>query len=860
MKSKHLLTAGVLFVCSSLLAAQGRTPSATLFEGQLLPDLEIEEVSLNALDLAAVAQEDVQREQDGLPPRYAIPELVSMSPFNSGALELVNDETLVWRLRIAAPLATSINLGFGQYHMPEGGQLMLYSSDRSLVLRPFTAADNKSHGELWTPLIPSDEIVVELTLPVELFDDNRLQLELTQIGYGYRGFGSKGDGSQESGSCNIDVVCSDGDDWREEIPSVAVFSTGGSTFCTGFMVNNTANDRTPFFMTANHCGIGSGNAASLVVFWNYETSTCGGSPNGQLNQFQTGSTHLASRSASDFTLLQLDDDPDTAWGVTFAGWDRTGADAPGAIAIHHPNTDEKAISFENAPTTTTTYLQNSVPGNGTHVRVIDWDLGTTEPGSSGSPLFDPSHRVIGQLHGGFAACGNNSSDWYGKFSVSWDAGTTPSTRLSDWLDPIGSGAMTVDTLGTGLSVTSLTNVDHDGPVGGPFSSPSTFYTLTNSTATPISYSVSLTNVNAWALDGGTIPVSGVLAAGGGSVQVEVTLGSMAAALGSGNYAETINFDDITNGVTLTVDHTLEIGRTTIYSFDLSTDPGWSTDGAWEYGAPLGGGGLSNGFPDPTAGATGANVYGYNLAGDYTDNLAPQHLVTTAINCVGASGVKVRFKRWLNTGDRKADKARFMVSNDGVNFVQRWSNPSVITDSAWVQNASDISAIADGEPTVYLRWTQGSTDASGTYSGWNIDDIEITAVSPAHFQNYGVGLAGTGGFVPSFTGSGSTSPADVFNLNLANGLGGAKSIIFLGLDQASIAGYGGTFLTDNIALTLNRKLSGPAGTPGVGTFSVAGTVTDPTLIGQSFYLQTVVLDSGAPFGLSMSEGLHMFVGY
>jgi len=859
MKLKHLLSAGVLFVCSSIAAAQGATPSATLFESELLPDEQVEEVTLSAIDLDAVRQEDIQREGQGLAPRYAIPNLVSLSPFNSGSLELVGDDTLVWRLRVHAPLAASINLGFGQYRMPKGGQLFLYSRDRSQVIRPFTAADNKAHGELWSPLIFSQEMVVELTLPVELFDDGLLGLELTQIGYGYRGFGAKDDGAQESGSCNVDVVCPDGDDWRQEIPSVAVYSTGGSTFCTGFMVNNTANDRTPFFMTADHCGIGAGNAASLVVFWNFETSTCGGTPNGLLNQFQTGATHLASRTASDFTLVLLDDDPNSAWGVTFSGWDRSGADAPGAIAIHHPNTDEKAISFENQPTTTTSYLANSVPGDGTHVRVEDWDTGTTEPGSSGSPLFDPSNRVIGQLHGGFAACGNNSSDWYGKFSVSWDAGTTPSTRLADWLDPIGSGAMTVDTLGTGLSVSPLTDVAHDGPVGGPFTFASTFYTLSNTTATPIPYSVSLTNDSGWELDGGTSPVNGVLGVGG-SVQVEVTLGAAAAALASGNHAETIQFDDLSNGLSFTVDHTLEVGRTTIYTFDMSTDPGWSTDGAWAFGVPLGQGGLTNGFPDPTAGATGSNVYGYNLAGDYTDNMPEQHLISTAVNCTGASGVKVRFMRWLNSDSQAIDHAFFRASSDGVKFGRVWSNSSVITDSGWVMEEYDISAIADGQATVYLRWTQGVTDASGTFSGWNIDDVEISAVSPADFQNYGAGLAGTGGSVPTLTGSGGTADSEAFSIDLANGLGGASSILFVGLDQASLPAFGGTFHVDNAVLTLNRKLSGLAGVAGAGGFSLGGSFSDPTLVGQSVFLQAVVIDAGAAQGLALSEGLHLFVSY
>jgi hypothetical protein len=287
----------------------------------------------------------------------------------------------------------------------------------------------------------TDEMVVELSMPAGQRD--ALRLQLSSVNVGYRGFTPD---ATRSGSCNVDVVCPDGNDWRDEIPSVAVISTGGSLFCTGFMVNNTAQNQTPYFMTAYHCNISSSNAGSLVAYWNYEASSCGGPRDGSLAQWQSGSFFRSRYSASDFTLVELDSDPDPAWGVTFAGWDRSGANATTAIAIHQPSTDEKAISFEFQSTTTTSYLSNTVPGDGTHVRVIDWDIGTTEPGSSGSPLFDQNHRVIGQLHGGYASCSSQTSDWYGKFSVSWNGGGTSATRLSVWLDAGNTGAVTVNTL------------------------------------------------------------------------------------------------------------------------------------------------------------------------------------------------------------------------------------------------------------------------------------------------------------------------------------------------------------------------------------------------------------------------------
>ena len=415
---------------------------------------QIPKVELAAIDVNSVLAEDVTREQQGLAPRFAIPHPVQMTPATDGMWETLADGSRHWQLRITAAGAVSINLGFGHYHMPEGGELVMRATDGSLRIRPFTAADNADHGQLWTPPLASNDIIIEVTLPDEAAEAG-LDLELSSINYGYRDFGSiaaAGGVVPRSGSCNVDVVCPQGDPWRNEIPAIAVYSTGGSLFCTGCLINDTAGDETPYFLTANHCGIGAGNAASLVVFWNFETSTCGGTPNGTLNQFQTGSTFRAGYSPSDFTLVELSQQPNPAWNITYAGWDATGIDATSAVGIHHPNTDEKRISFENQPTTTTSYLSNPSPGDGTHVRITDWDLGTTEPGSSGSPLFNQDHHIIGQLHGGSAACGNNLSDWYGKFARSWTGGGSASSRLRDWLDPGNTGTLIVNTLVPGAAV------------------------------------------------------------------------------------------------------------------------------------------------------------------------------------------------------------------------------------------------------------------------------------------------------------------------------------------------------------------------------------------------------------------------
>ncbi len=356
----------------------------------------------------------------------------------------------VWRLRLHSPNARSINLGFTNYRLPEGASLTLASANGQDRIRPFTAADNKPHGQLWTPIVAGEEAVLELRVPAAL--RNEVALQIGSINAGFVDLDNPY-AAVKSGACNVDVVCPEGDQWRDQIRSVGAYTVSGTDYCSGALVNNARGDGTPYFLTANHCLNSQSAATATVVYWNYQNSTCrapgspasGGPGDGQRTQFNSGTLLRATRAASDFTLLEMEDPIDPAFELYWSGVDASGTVPSGAVAIHHPRVEEKRISFENDPLTITGYGSGN-PGGTTHWRVADWDLGTTEGGSSGSPLFSPypEKRIIGQLHGGSAACGNDLPDWYGRVSVSWTAGGTPATQLKDWLDPDDTGALTID--------------------------------------------------------------------------------------------------------------------------------------------------------------------------------------------------------------------------------------------------------------------------------------------------------------------------------------------------------------------------------------------------------------------------------
>jgi hypothetical protein len=163
----------------------------------------------------------------------------------------------------------------------------------------------------------------------------------------------------------------------------------------------------------------------------------------------------------------------------------------------------------------------------------------------------------------------------------------------------------------------------------------------------------------------------------------------------------------------------------VHEYTLSANPGWSTTGLWAFGTPTGGGTHNK---DPLSGHTGTNVYGYNLTGDYTKNMPARYLTTTAISCANVTGAQLKFWRWLGTDAPAFAKATIEVSTNGTTWTQVWQNPIAIAETVWTQQSYDISAVADNQPVVYLRWTMGPTTSNvTTHPGWNIDDVEIWGV-------------------------------------------------------------------------------------------------------------------------------------
>ena len=421
--------------------------------------------TMNQIDMAVVEAEDaINDEIIEIPYRFGIEHAVDLGLENAGLWEDLPNGDRLWRLALNAPKAKSINLVYDVYDLPKGAKLFLYNDGYEQVLGAFTSRNNKSDKSFSTALVYGEKTYVEYYEPAAVKGQGSLHINM--VVHGYRSIFDKNNNQLgNSGGCNIDSECPQGDLWRDQIKAAGKTIAGGG-LCSGTLVANTTGDRRPLFLTANHCGFSN----AVVVYWRFERPNCG---NGVPDDTQTtsGATLLAdvdgnpggnSIRNSDHLLMELSENPSDLYDVYYSGWDARGNISQSVTGIHHPAGDAKKISMENEPVTSTAYLQAAVNPNATHWRVEDWDSGTTEGGSSGSALFDnATGRLVGMLSGGFAACGNDRDDWYGKLSFAWDnAGTTdPSRRLMDWLDPINSGTLTID--GYGLSDIALTAPETD---------------------------------------------------------------------------------------------------------------------------------------------------------------------------------------------------------------------------------------------------------------------------------------------------------------------------------------------------------------------------------------------------------------
>ena len=433
----------ILFLIAFSAAAQqgdGGIPNSY----KLIGDTKsLDKISFEQPDISLLRAEDLLTDEAGSAPwRFGFNNYCAVSLSNSGTWTVLPNGNKIWRLLVHCEKALTVNLTFKNVSIPEGNELFVYNPDKSFVLGKFTAYHTYD-GQLGTELVPGEDAIIEYFIP---FNNPVGNIELGIVTHGYRQsaeFQEKAFGS--SGGCNINANCPQGNPWNLEKKGAMMLVSGSNGFCSGALVNNVLNDGKPYVLTANHC---YSNPASWIFRFQWEAPGCTNPASSPSFQSLNGAVLRARASESDFCLVEITGglQGGTVPSVLtpyFCGWDRSGAIPSSCVGIHHPSGDIKKISFENDPLISTTF--GGAPAN-SHWGITSWDEGVTEPGSSGSPIFDQNHRIVGQLHGGASACGASAlSDEYGKFSYSWNpVSSDSSTQLKYWLDPSNSGAQFIN--------------------------------------------------------------------------------------------------------------------------------------------------------------------------------------------------------------------------------------------------------------------------------------------------------------------------------------------------------------------------------------------------------------------------------
>lgn len=425
-------------------------------------------IALDVPDMDAIYKEDSVNDLDKNQPwRYGIERELSID-LNDGLWTDLPDGGRIWQVIIHSPGALNISINFLEFKIPSGARFQMYNDQRTDMSRAFTNAQEYSQNQLGTWFVEGDTLWLEYYEPPGVSETP--VLNISNLIHGYR-MGLVDSylverGINESGECHYDVNCSIGSDfdtYKDLLKkSIALLNLGNGFLCSATLINNAENDKTPYLLTANHCLENSDPSLWSVRFnWISPDPVCGTgelSSNPNTNYTMSGAQLRASNAHSDFALVEMSNPIPSSWNVVFAGWDNSDTDPLFEVGIHHPNGDIMKICRDDsgAEKFNINNVETWLIGGGEYGTGNGWEIGATESGSSGSPLFNEKGKIIGQLFAGNASCdgtsGNNEYDLYGRFAVSWNAGNSKHQRLKEWLDPKDTQITKVETLQNILNV------------------------------------------------------------------------------------------------------------------------------------------------------------------------------------------------------------------------------------------------------------------------------------------------------------------------------------------------------------------------------------------------------------------------
>lgn len=332
----------------------------------------------------------------------------------------------IWRLQINSHSGRYMMLIFREFYMPRGSSMFVYSSDKESVIGALTYITNNPYNRFSTAPIKSNSIIIEYNKPHYVTEQAKLKVErVGLICESYERYSSPGFG--QSGDCMINAMCPDYSGWCNQRRSVAIIIIprgNGISLCSGSLLVNERLDGKPFMLTAFHCADCNddgyltdqekGNIIDWVFIFNYQSSNCNNPANEpSMSDFISGATFMDGvdrYNYNDYLLVKLSQKPLKSFNAYYNGWSNDKDDMTNTgVCIHHPMGDIKKISsWDKVTCLSADYWK------------VKWTNGSSEKGSSGSPMFNSSGYVVGhnsQASG--TGCSTARRDFFGCMHRSW---------------------------------------------------------------------------------------------------------------------------------------------------------------------------------------------------------------------------------------------------------------------------------------------------------------------------------------------------------------------------------------------------------------------------------------------------------
>ncbi|MDY3090395.1 MAG: trypsin-like peptidase domain-containing protein [Porphyromonas sp.] len=417
---------------------------------------------------------------------------LDLSPSTHGEWQTAADGSQVWRLSLRCRGAKTLGLYLDRYRLPEGAALFVHSAESGLR-GAFTHMNNNAHNILSLAHLRGEALSLELNLPAGMAR-SAVELHLAQLHYGVLDLYEQGEGLRASAvsnamgepfynhrgtglqrlSCAPNAVAYP--EYRAQARSVVLMVMEGNTMGTGALINSTRNDGTAYVLTAAHNvnRLYNGTAESwdkvneicrsTVFFFGFESPSRDQNLRGTEELTLSGAELVAYNTDADMALLRITGLPTNDAGqayipdyynVYYSGWNISPRPVAPFYGIHHPLASTKRVCIAaDQELRIVDYDLSVYQWTQSHWRVLAWETGITEAGSSGSPLFDKDGAIIGALSGGSSTCSNPTRDTYYAIHKTW-TNTDPSRALKPWLDPDGTGATTLSGYDPHASATGI---------------------------------------------------------------------------------------------------------------------------------------------------------------------------------------------------------------------------------------------------------------------------------------------------------------------------------------------------------------------------------------------------------------------